>query len=58
VVFQLTVPRGRVSQILEEMHNSPTGEHFNVNKIRYRSGFIKRCVSKTWRNDIELARYV
>ncbi|XP_018378045.1 PREDICTED: uncharacterized protein LOC108770817 [Trachymyrmex cornetzi] len=31
-ILQLVVPRGRISQILEEVHDSASGGHFGINK--------------------------
>ncbi|KAJ8946268.1 hypothetical protein NQ318_004637 [Aromia moschata] len=31
-VYQLVLPKARIHQVLEELHNSPTGGHFGVTR--------------------------
>ena len=31
-VLQIVVPKQKISEILEESHDSPTGGHFGINK--------------------------
>ncbi|KAJ8933863.1 hypothetical protein NQ318_019388 [Aromia moschata] len=36
-VYQLVLPKARMHQVLEELHSSPTGGHFGVNRTLARS---------------------
>lgn len=49
--LQLIVPRKRVKQILEEIHDSPSGGHFGVNKTLEK--VRKRFYWATYKQDIE-----
>ncbi|KMQ86489.1 krab-a domain-containing protein [Lasius niger] len=49
--LQLIVPRKRVKEILEEVHDSPSGGHFGVNKTLEK--VRKRFYWATYKQDIE-----
>lgn len=50
-VLQLIVPRKRVKEILEEVHNSPSGGHFGVNKTLEK--IRRRFYWATCKQDVE-----
>ncbi|XP_019888240.1 uncharacterized protein LOC109611168 [Ooceraea biroi] len=49
--LQIIVPRGRIAEILEEAHDSPTGGHFGVNKTLAK--IRQRYYWATCKSDVE-----
>lgn len=50
-VYQILVPREKVSEVLEEVHDSPSGSHFGINKTLQR--IRKRFYWATCKRDVE-----
>jgi len=50
-IFQIIVPQKKIKQILEEVHDSPSGGHFGVNKTLDK--IRKRFYWVTCKNDVE-----
>ena len=53
--FQMLVPRGRVSNVLELLHDSPSAGHFGIEKTYKRAceSFYWPCMKRNDRNWIE-----
>ncbi|KAJ8957183.1 hypothetical protein NQ318_007745 [Aromia moschata] len=48
-VYQLVLPKARIHQVLEELHNSPTGGHFGVTRTLARKKIRNDLCQNLWR---------
>ena len=59
-VLQLVVPRNYVNTVLDEAHDSPSGDHFGVNKIlqKIRKRFYWASCKKMLKIGVDLVQFI